>query len=227
MGIRRILPPVVVLMCVTALASPARAEGPALKGRWVLGLSGGMAAPTGDLTRARDYDPTADELYLKFDTGWNACSTVDYYVANQIALGADLSTGSLRSGLDQSIPAPIDDIKGKTMKVGLHGKWVIPAGGKVLPYLGVGFGMFSRKLEFSGLGETLSYSDTKAGMTTGVGLDVMLNGLVAVGVGGAYDLSLGSFEDDVNGDRVDDKFFSDWNYITFNAGVSFHFRPAK
>jgi len=202
----------VVLFAVGSLclmAVPALAE----KGDMAFGLNGGMAMPMGQL---------ADEDYADMKMGPDFGLGFDYFITKDFALGLDGSYVMMTANES-------DDVKAKTMAFGVHGKYFVPTGGQFMPYLNLGVGMYNRKVEFSGdaadfLGED-NVSDNTFGLNAGVGVEYKVTPKIGIGVNGAYIYTFGEFKPEVGGEEV--SLLDDWNYITFNAAVTFYFPMSK
>jgi hypothetical protein len=225
-----------LMLSCAAVALPAAAvAGPGSRGHWAVGGIGGLAVPSGDL---------ADETVGNQGVGWNAGASVEYFPFERIAVGADLAyestTGETEaSDIDPSGVLTDYQDKAKTLRVGVHGKWLIPAGERILPHLALGFGIYRRRVEqdyeFDISGTTYNYSlevsDAKPGTSLGVGLDWMANHMVGVGVVGAYHFTFGKFEEevDVDGDGVGDAVVAtdNWSFLVLNAAVTLHFGVTK
>jgi opacity protein-like surface antigen len=202
----------VVLFAVGSLclmAFPAFAE----KGDMAFGLNGGLAMPMGQL---------ADEDYADMKMGPDFGLGFDYFITKDFALGLDGSYVMMTANES-------DDVKAKTMAFGVHGKYFVPTGGQFMPYLNLGVGMYNRKVEFSGdaadfLGED-NVSDNTFGLNAGVGVEYKVTPKIGIGVNGAYIYTFGEFKPEVGGEEV--SLLDDWNYINFNAAVTFYFPMSK
>jgi opacity protein-like surface antigen len=203
----------------------------AAKGDMAFGVNGGLAMPLGAL--AEDFDPMSEDaggadMKMGFDFG----VTFDYFLMKELAIGADFSY-AMNTMDDQEIEGNTYEelIKGKTMQYGVHGKYFVPTGGPVSPYLNLGLSMYNRKAEFSdefmdGMGmDEDNVSDNVFGMNFGAGVEYMVTPQVGLGVNGAYHYTFGEFKPEVGGEEVE--MLDDWNYMTFNAAVTFHFPMAK
>jgi outer membrane protein W len=222
---------VTALACLTIMAFAAQAAtapvGEDMKGQITIGVMGGLAMPMGKL--AESFDPTAETSGADMKMGPTFGVAVDYFVTKEIAVGLDASY-TMMSMDDQTIEGTTytDLVKAKTMQFGVHGKYMIPTGGPVVPYLTLGGGMYSRKLELSqdfqdGMGTSESeYSDSKPGIMGGVGVAYKINDMICVGANGAYHYTIGKFED-----KDGYEILKDWNYLAFNAAVTFHIPKAK
>jgi opacity protein-like surface antigen len=200
---------VTALACLTIMAFAAQAATAPVgeeKGNIGFGIGGGLTMPMGKL---------ADEDEANMKMGFDVDGYFDYFITKEIALGLDASYGQM-ANQDNS------DLKAKTTQFGIHGKYLIPTNGPIVPYLQLGFGMYNRKIEYKPEGlASLSVSDTKPGVNAGVGVGYKVNDMVGIGLSGAYHYSIGEMEDE--GVTVLD----DWNYIAFNLGIQFHIKPAK
>jgi outer membrane protein W len=214
----KIVIPAVLLMCAAVVSQAASASnGPAMKGHWVIGSMGGMAIPSGKLSEEAAADENDNLTSAEMGAGANFGGMAEYFVTDQIGIGADFAFASMTTKNDV---LKLVDFKAKTLQFGVHGKWIIPAGEKVLPYLNVGVGMYNRKLEASVPGLSIDFSDSKPGINGGVGLDYMVNSQVGLGASGAYHYSIGKLEDQEFGVMMDN-----WSYIAFNAALTFHILP--
>lgn len=204
----------VVLFAVGSLclmAFPAFAE----KGDMAFGVNGGLAMPMGQL---------ADEDYADMKMGPDFGIGFDYFITKDFALGLDGSYAMMTSNGS-------DDVKGKTMAFGVHGKYFVPTGGQFMPYLNLGVGMYNRKVEFSQeVADFLELDDTNVsdntfGLNAGVGLEYKVTPTVGIGVNGAYVYTFGEFKPEVGGEEV--SMLDDWNYISFKGAVTFYFPMSK
>jgi len=215
----KIVVPMLVVLSMASIASAAeQSTSSGMKGHITVGVNGGITVPSGKL--AADYTDDGADMGM----GWDAGGAVDWFATDQLAIGADANFGAMKAKDD---PSPGIELKAKTTQFGLHAKWFIPTGGgKLMPWLGAGVAMYTRKLEASGGGATADVSDSKPGANFGVGADYMVSEMVGIGINGAYDLTFGKMEDDVDGDGVDDEIIENWNLIRFNAALTFHFPHA-
>jgi opacity protein-like surface antigen len=207
---------VTALACLTIMAFAAQAAtapvGEDMKGQMTIGVMGGVAMPAGKL--AADYED--DGAKMKMGFGGGAC--FDYFFTKDMALGLDASYVTMKNKDDE-------DQSVKTLQFGVHGKYLVPTGGPIVPYLFVGGGLYNRKAEFTDGGVSLSLSDSKPGIMGGVGVGYKINEMVAVGVNGAYNYTIGKFEPEIDGTKTE--LLKDWNYMTFNLGLEFHIPKAK
>ena len=215
----KIVVPVLLVMCLASMASAAEmSTGSGMKGHLTLGANGGLAVPSGKLS-ANFTDNGAD-----MGLGWDAGGSLDWFATDQLAIGADVSFGSMKSKDD---PNPGEELKAKTLSYGVHGRWYIPTGGgKMLPWLGAGVAMYNRKISDEVPGASIELSDTKPGANFGVGIEYLASEMVGLGINGTYDLTFGKWEQDINGDGVNDAVLDNWNLMRFNAAVTFHFPHA-
>jgi opacity protein-like surface antigen len=190
----------------------------AAKGDMAFGVNGGVVVPIGAL--ADDVDLTAEEGIGGFQgkMGFDFGASFDYFLTPEFAVGLDGSYASFESDYEDA-----GDAKATTMQFGVHGKYLFPTGGPVVPYVAVGAGMYTAKLADVGMEDDLD--QTKFGMNGGVGLEYMVTPQVGIGVGGTYHYAFGEFKPEIEGQEV--TVLDDWNYMTFNAAVTFHFPMAK
>jgi|WetSurMetagenome_2_1015567.scaffolds.fasta_scaffold165759_1 opacity protein-like surface antigen len=201
----------IACLMVSVMAYAADAPAAGAKGQFEIGLMGGIAMPMGKL--AAD---TEDGANMKM--GFGGGLALDYFVMPELAIGLDGSYVTMSN-------ETTSDIKAKTMQYGLHAKYVIPTGGKFVPYLQVGGAMYSQKVEgvVSDL-LTVTLDATKFGFNGGVGVGYKASEMVAVGVNGFYHMA-GKFEPEIDGVEVE--ALKDWSYITFNAAVTFTIPKSK
>lgn len=209
------------LACLAVMATTAVAEtasvGDDMKGQVTVGLQGGIVLPMGKL--AEDVDLEAEEGIGGFQgkMGFGGGLCVDYFITKEFALGLDGSYATFESDY-----ADAGDAKATTMQFGLHGKYMVPTGGPMVPYLFVGGGMYNAKLTDIGMDDL---SQTKFGVNGGVGVGYKINDMVSLGVNGAYHMALGEFKPEIDGTEV--VVLDDWSYMTFNAGVTFQIPMGK
>ena len=202
---------VTAIACLMMAAVAFSAEAPvagAAKGQMSIGVFGGMGMPMGEL---------ADTDLGNMKTGFGGGAFFDYFVTPQIALGLDGGYVTMANNEDSSV-------KANTMQYGLHGKYFIPTGGPVVPYLMIGLSGYGQKIEMKEDAIAMSLSSTKFGFNGGVGVDFKVNESVFVGVNGLYHMA-GKFEPEVDGTK--EEVFKDWNYMTLNAAVTFRIPMAK
>jgi hypothetical protein len=233
-------------LAFTAIAAYA-AEAPVgndMKGTFSIGVMGGLGLPTGKL--GQEITPTSLVSGSGLPAGQKMAghfgAYVDYFIAKGFALGADF--GYLSTKGENIANTGETFFEAKTMQYGLHGKYFIPTGGRVLPYLSLGFGMYSRKLEFTDFGElvfqeavdevlgpgftlTTSYSDTKPGMNGGVGVEFKASEMFGVGVNGTYHLAFGELQGPPVVGFPEETMLKDWQYMAFNAAVTYYIPMAK
>ncbi len=207
----------VACLMLTAFAAQAATATTAEDMKGVIGITvgGGLTVPTGDLAKE---DNTFN---VKFKMGYDVGGGIEYFLTKDIGIGVDGTFGSMKADLPSGVTG---DIKAKTIQFGLHGKYLIPTGGPVVPYLQLGLGMYNRKIEASEGGVSVDFSDTKPGLNAGVGVGYKINDMIGIGVNGAYHLAFGKFEPEIGGEKVE--LLKDWNYIAFNAGLTFNIKPA-
>jgi opacity protein-like surface antigen len=214
------------LMTATVQAQTTPATGGTdMTGQWSIGAQGGLSMPVGKL--AASFDPIAEETGADMKMGSDFGGYVDYFIKPQLAIGAnyDYITNSMNDQTFEGVTFS-DLLKAKTMVFGAHVKYMIPTGGKMLPYLGLGLNGYNRKIELSsefqaGMGTTdTEVSDTVFGMAPMVGLDFQLSPMLSLGVNGAYHYTFGELKDTVEGTDV--TVLKDWQLMTFNAALTYH-----
>lgn len=217
----KIVVPMVMMVCLasSALAQTTAPTASPMKGHFTITGMGGLEVPTGDLS---DKDKGFDQ-----NLGWDAGGAVDYFITDQIAIGADVAyfaTKNKDAIVDSTGADTGAEAKAKTMAFGVHAKWFMPTGGgKIMPWLGAGVGMYNRKFEITERGASLEFKDNKVGGWGGVGVDYRMTEMVALGVNGAYHFS-SKFEDTQSIGGFDVTASSDnWSFITFNAALTLHF----
>jgi opacity protein-like surface antigen len=195
------------------MAVPALAE----KGDMAFGVNGGIVLPTGKL--AADVDLSAEEGIGGFQgkMGYDFGASFDYFVMPEFALGVDGSYAAFESDYEDA-----GDAKATTLQFGAHVKYFAPTGGPVVPYAQVGLGMYNAKLTDV---DVEDLSQTKLGVNVGVGVEYKVTPQVGIGANGTYHYAFGAFEPEIDGQEVTE--LNDWNYITVNAAVTFHFPMAK
>jgi len=208
-----------LMVAAVTFAADAPVAGPA-KGQMEIGLMGGMAVPSGKL--AADVELDADgyltaETGVKMKLGFGGGLYFDYFVTPMFAIGLDGGYVTMANQDDSAI-------KANTMQYGIHGKYVIPTGGPLVPYLQIGCAGYGQKLEDKVDGIAESFSGNKFGFNGGVGVGFKVSPAVAIGVNGFYHMA-GKFEPEVDGTKVE--LLKDWNYMTFNAVVTFTIPKAK
>jgi hypothetical protein len=202
-----------LMMAAVTFAADKPAAG-AFKGQMDIGVFGGVAVPMGQLAAKG----TDTEIGANMKMGYGGGVFFDYFMTPEIALGLDGAYVTSTNKDDSNV-------KGNTMQYGIHGKYLIPTGGKFLPYLQVGAAMYNRKADYTSGGASVSASDTKPGINGGVGFGYEVNESVAIGLNGMYNYTIGKWEptDDIKALGG----LKDWNYATFNAVVSFTLPKAK
>jgi len=172
-----------------------------LKGSWSIGPMGGLFVPLGDLS---DKDKGNAKM------GFNIGGLVDYFVTDAIGIGVDGAFSS-SSNKDDS------DIKFKTTNFGAHGEWLLPTGGKVIPYLGAGVGYYNHKIEASSGGTSVSTTKGGVGFNGGVGVGFLASETMSVVADLRYHYSK------INGDDIapgaDDV---NWTYASANIALLWH-----
>ena len=229
------------LACVTSMAFAAQAAvgsgGEDMKGQFAIGATGGLAMPMGKLGEKIDLlaETTTDEglggADMKMGTAFGA--HVDYFITKEFAIGLDASYVTMSMN-DQTILGTTykDLVKAKTMQFGVHGKYFVPTGGPLVPYLSLGAGMYSRKLELSndfqqGMDVTESeFTDSKPGVNAGVGIEYKVNPMFGIGASGIYNAAMGKFKHDF-GSGTEETVLKDWTYTTFSVALTYHIPMAK
>jgi len=214
----------VALTCLTIAAAVAMAAeapvGENMKGQVTVGVQGGVVVPTGAL--AKDFNAeavTSDEIGgFQGKMGFTGGLNVDYFITKEFALGLDGSYSTFKSDY-----AHAGDAKATTLQFGLHGKYLIPTGGPLVPYVFVGAGLYNAKI--TDIPDTEDLSQSKFGMNGGVGAAYKINDMVSVGLNGAYHYAFSEFKPEIEGEKV--TVLDDWNFITFNAAVTFQIPMGK
>jgi len=230
-----------VLMAFAAYAAEAPV-GEDMKGQFSISAFGGLALPSGKL--GEDFVTSALQVTegigagMKMSPDFGAC--VDYFVTKDIAVGADFGYVAMKNEAVAVLGVevlPKEWLEAKTMQFGVHGKYFVPTGGPVMPYLSLGAGMYSRKLTMSDEAKTAledllettitttEWSDSKFGANGGVGVEYKVNKMFGVGVNGAYHLSFGKLEEEEAGQTA--TILKDWTYMAFNAQVTYYIPMAK
>jgi opacity protein-like surface antigen len=199
-----------LLMAAVTFAADAPVAG-AAKGQMEIGLMGGMAMPMGKL--AAEYTDDGAKMKMGFGGGL----AFDYFVVPEFAIGVDGSYVTMANEDDSAV-------KANTLQYGLHGKYVIPTGGPLVPYLQVGAAMYNQKFEGTEDAISISVNANKFGFNGGVGAGYKVNESVSIGLNGFYHFA-GKFEPEVGGTKVE--VLKDWSYLTFNAAVTFTIPKAK
>jgi opacity protein-like surface antigen len=192
----------VVSMMTAAMANAAMTMTPSsgLKGSWSIGPMGGLTVPAGDLS---------DENGGNAGLGWDGGGTIDYFLTDALGLGIDGSFGSM-SDKDST------DNKLKTTQFGAHFEWLVPTGGKLIPYLGAGVGYYNHKID------SPSFTLTKGGVgfNGGAGVGYRASDNMSLVVDARYHYSK------INGDDIspgaDD---INWSYASFNVMLLWHVMP--
>ncbi len=238
-----------VLACllVTAVSGFAAVApaGEDMKGALGIGIMGGLGVPTGQLGQEvseSSLSSTTEGLPAGQGTSGHVGLFVDYFVTTNFAVGPDFGYLAMK-GKDIELGSGLPKAPGlfdtKTLQFGAHVKYFLPTGGRVLPYLSVGFGMYSRKADLTDFGVlvfqesidsvlgpgyivTSSVSDTKAGMNGGVGVQFKSSERFGLELNGMYHTTFGKLEAAPVVGFPKETFFKDWNYITFNAAMTFY-----
>jgi len=200
----------VASLMLMAFAAQAATATPAvdMKGSIGFGVGGGLVMPVGTLAASADDDG------FDMKKGFDVAGQLDYFLTKDFAIGADASFGQMTN-------KKVSGLKVKTTQFGIHGRYLIPSSGPVVPYLQIGAGMYNRKLEFKPKGfAAFAISDTKPGVNGGVGLGYKVGDRVSLDVAGTYHFSIGKMEE--GGEEVS----KDWSYVAFNAGLTFQIKPA-
>lgn len=181
-------------MAILSLLLVVPAAHAAAPGSWVLSANGGMSMPMGDF---------GDEDLGNADTGFQFGGAVDYVINEMFAVGVDGSWNQNKHGGEGETltytggTAVYDKDTYKTWQVGVHGKYMIPAGtSPVSPFLLAGAGMYSTKEEWEGTitptgGSPVADNDefdfgTNFGFKVGAGAGFKANEQVTIGVQGDF-----------------------------------------
>jgi len=207
----------VACLMLTAFAAQAATATPAedMKGVIAINVGGGITVPSGALA------DEGNNFGYKFKMGFDGVGGLDYFMTKEIGVGVDFGYGQMKADLPSDVTG---DLKAKTIQFGIHGKYLIPTGGPVVPYLQLGLAMYNRKIEASEGSLSIDFSDTKPGINAGVGVGYKISDMIGIGVNGAYNYSIGKFEPEVFGTKTE--MLKDWNFIAFNAGLTFNIKPA-
>jgi opacity protein-like surface antigen len=173
-----------------------------LKGTCSLGPMGGLFLPLGDLS---------DEAQGNAGLGFNVGGLFDYFVTDAFGLGADVAFSSA-SNKDDS------DFKFKTTNFGVHGEWLLPTGGKMIPYLGAGVGYYNHKLEASSGGVSASITKGSVGFNGGVGVGYRASENMSVVGDLRYHYSK------IKGEDVGSSEDVNWTYATVNIALLWHIK---
>jgi len=196
----------VVSMMTAAMAHAAMTMTPSsgLKGSWSIGPMGGLTVPVGDLS---------DKDKANAGVGWDVGGTIDYFMTDALGLGIDGTFGSM-SNKDFS------DVKFKTTQFGAHFEWLVPTGGKIIPYLGAGVGYYNHKVDVSGGSSDSTFTKGGVGFNGGAGLGYRASDNMSVVADIRYHYSK------INGDDIApgaDDF--NWSYASFNIMLLWHVMP--
>jgi opacity protein-like surface antigen len=184
--------------CMVAVALALGVGAPAWAGTFGLGLTGGVAIPSGDFSDA-------------FDTGFNGSAYAEYWFNDQGAIGFDLGysrhdakqelTDALNAFTEYALilsgatTASSDlEVSASFFQAGLHAKWAPPTGNAVAPYLQGGLGLYSVRTALEGPvtadGVTIEIneddSESDFGLNAGVGVLFKASPTVSLGVAGAF-----------------------------------------
>lgn len=188
-----------VAVVAMAVALLVFAGGPAsAAGNLGYGLTGGAAVPTGDFSDG-------------FDTGFNFGGYGEFWFNDQGAIGIDVAynrhsakdeTNNLFNALRESrslaegaTTADADlEVTASSLQVGVHGKWAPPAQAVVRPYVQVGLGVYSGRLDWEGSlvadGVTSEVdggeSESDLGVNVGAGMLFEVSPSMSIGVTGAF-----------------------------------------
>ncbi len=204
----------IILLVVAGLACMALpVQAAAAPGQVGFSVLGGLAVPLGEL---------ADEDVLDAGMGWELGFGLDYQAAPNFVIGADVACFSMTPDLEIEDA----DYYVRTHLYGVHGRYLIPTGGNFVPYLQAGLGLYGRTLRISANDFAYEYSKPAMGMNLGVGADVAISPFMSFVVSGAYHHTFGEFNPETpEGDEAE--ILDDWKFIAFNAGLTFHFTPAR
>lgn len=183
-----------MVMVVLALAAGA----PARAGTFGLGLTGGVAIPSGDFSDA-------------FQTGFNGSAYAEYWFNDQGAVGFDLgySRHDAKDELNNILNTATEiglllsgattassnlEVSASFFLAGLHAKWAPPSARAIAPYLQGGFGIYSVRTAIEGdiradgviVGVDESDSQSDFGLNVGTGVLFKASPTVSIGVGAAF-----------------------------------------
>lgn len=165
----------------------------ALAGSWAFTLGGGLSMPTGDF---------GDEDELGAGSGFVVDGALEYRVNDMFAVGLDASwLRNAHASEGESVDLgggttyTLDEDKFTTWQVGVHGKYFLPLGGNLSPYLLGGVGIYDTKEEWeetfttggvSTIGSGVAETDTRFGGKLGLGGVFKVNEMIGIGVEGNY-----------------------------------------
>jgi outer membrane protein W len=197
----------VVMLMMVASMSYAVTVTPSsgLKGSCSIGPMGGVAVPVGDLS---------DKNKGNAGVGFNIGGTFDYFVTDAIGIGID---GAYSSSSDKDN----SDIKFKTTNFGGHLEWLLPTGGKVIPYLGAGVGYYNRKVEATSGSFSSSFTKGGIGANGGVGVGYMATDKLSIVVDGRYHWTQTIKAADISPSATED---FKWANINFTVGLLWHIK---
>ena len=160
---------IAIASCIACLALDAAVS--TAETNWV-GIHGGLAMPTGDMSDAADmgFDVGASGTWM-FAPTWGIGADVDYF---------------MWSGKDDVVPA--GDLSYSAIMGGGHLMVMIPSESAIRPYLkgGAGAYNFTAKLEDAGPGIDFDESETNFGFNIGAGLNWMASPTMGWGLSGTY-----------------------------------------
>jgi opacity protein-like surface antigen len=204
----------IILAIAAALAFVALpAQAANTPGQMGISVLGGLALPLGEL---------ADEDLLDASMGWELGFSLDHQVAPSFVIGADVACFSMTPDIDVEGA----DYYVRTHLYGAHGRYLIPTGGSFVPYVQAGLGLYGRTLRIAANDFAYEYSKAAMGMNFGVGADVAVNPFMSFVVSGAYHHTFSEFNPE-NPDGDEMEILDDWKFISFNAGLTFHFTPVR
>ena len=162
---------VIVLAMLAALAAtPALAE----KGDFWFGLNTGVSSPTGD---------AGDGM----DLGFQGTLVTNYMLTPSLGIGADLGYHWWNVN-DDFVPAGAE-ANSNVIQATAQGTYMFATGGKALPYLKGGLGLYRGSFEISGATDPLLNSETTSsdfGYNIGGGMNWNVSPMYQMGLGAQY-----------------------------------------
>lgn len=158
---------------LVVLALAAATGRAAEKGMIGLTGKGGVGIPTGTLDDATK-------------VGWRAGGGVEYFITNNIAIGANGFYAQNKAD-DTLIVAPVTDIKEQLIEYGVFGKYAFKIqDSRLAPYVKLGVGGLSAKTKITPEPAGGNQTETFFGGNAGAGLSFDVAPKVSVFVEGAY-----------------------------------------
>lgn len=203
------------LFVLSALALVGLANAQTEKGSWV--VSGSTNIGFNNSTNKVKFDGRSVDGPKT--TSFNITPSVGYFVANNIAIGVDLSftaakTTNTQYIFDQEVSF---DTKSNTIIVMPNATYYFKSASKVMPYLGAGIGYFSNTTKYpSDFSTNNEVKFTTDGLAWGAkgGIVFLVTPSVGIDLGLAY-VNTSDKEDDVKNVT---------NTFGVNAGFSFFFK---